>query len=153
MAEDKSSKPPQSGILDQYKIYVQDVGNIGSRNENSRRFYLSIVSALFVFLSIAGEKEPFDNPKITAQVIVGIVGFIVCIFWIMHVQSFAAIFRAKFKVLSEIEEKQGLFPIFGPKGREWTHLGSDPRYTRLAWIDSKIPIVFALLFFLIMFMK
>ncbi len=33
--------------IEQYKAYLQDLGNIGARHENSRRYYLSVVPALF----------------------------------------------------------------------------------------------------------
>jgi hypothetical protein len=46
-------------LIEQYKAYLADVGNIGTRHENTRRFYLSIVSALFVFLSLAVRKVSF----------------------------------------------------------------------------------------------
>ena len=150
MAENEPSNPPENGILDLYKIYVQDVGNIGGRHENSRRFYMSIISALFVFLSMTGEGGPLVDVKGAFQEIVGIVGIVMCIVWIMHMQSFAAIYLAKFKVLREIEKGQGFFALFD---REWEHLKSDSRYKCLTLIDSVVPIVFASLFVVIVFVK
>ncbi len=147
MTEMEFPTPPQNVTLEQYKAYFQDVGNIGSRHENCRRFYLSIVSVLFVFLSMTGEDGPFMNVKFAIQEVVGVFGLLLCIVWIMHMQSFAAIFRAKFKVLREIEGEKGLFDV---SGREWKHLTSDPRYRCLTLIDSVIPIVFASLFALLM---
>jgi hypothetical protein len=44
--------------LEQYKPYLQDVGNIGARHENSRGLYLSARSALFVLLSMARKDGP-----------------------------------------------------------------------------------------------
>src|SRR5712692_4379653 len=91
--------------IEQYKSYLQDVGNIGTRHENSRRFFLSVVSALFVFLSMAGKDGPLKVVEGPVKTLVGIVGIILCVVWVMHMQSFGAIYRAKFDVLRAIEKE------------------------------------------------
>jgi hypothetical protein len=40
--------------VEMYKAYLEDLGRIGGRHENARKFYVSVISALFVFLSMAG---------------------------------------------------------------------------------------------------
>lgn len=44
----------EQATLEIYKAYLDDLGRIGSRQEILRQFYLSVISALFVFLSLAG---------------------------------------------------------------------------------------------------
>ena len=136
--------------IEQYKSYLQDVGNIGTRHENSRRFYLSVVSALFVFLSMAGQDGPFHVVQGTVLVLVGLVGIILCMAWVMHMQSFAAIYRAKFDVLRAMEEKHNLFHVFD---EEWKRLKTDPRYRLLTFIDSVTPVIFAALFIAVILLK
>lgn len=145
--KDNQSDP---NVIEQYKSYLQDIGNIGTRYENSRQFYLSIVSALFVFLSMAGEGKPFLNMKFAVQIIVGAVGGIMCIVWVIHMQSFKAIFGAKFRIIIEIEKENRLLNIFE---REHKYLNSDNHYNPLTVIDSVTPYVFMLLFVAIMFIK
>ncbi len=70
--------------IEQYKAYLQDVGNIGVRHENSRKFYLSVVSALFVFVSMAGEKGVFVNVQWHVLTLAGLVGILLCVVWVMH---------------------------------------------------------------------
>ena len=136
--------------IEQYKSYLQDVGNIGTRHENSRRFYLSVVSALFVFLSMASQDGPFHVVHGTVLVLVGLVGIILCMAWVMHMQSFAAIYRAKFDVLRAMEEKHNLFHVFD---EEWKRLKDDPRYRLLTFIDSVTPVIFAALFIAVILLK
>ena len=136
--------------LEQYKAYLQDVGNIGSRHETSRHFYLSVVSALFVFLAMAGPNGVFEAVKGKVLVLVGGFGLAMCVVWILHMQSFGAIYRAKFGVLRAIEQKHQLFHVFD---EEWKLLQADSRYRLLTLIDSVMPALFAALFIALMLIK
>lgn len=136
-------------MIEQYKSYLQDVGNIGARHENSRRFYLAVPSALFAFLALAGKNGPL---KLVApvQYLVAVVGMILCIVWLMHMQSFQAIYLAKFSVLRKMEDEHKFHPIFT---EEWGFLQKDFRYKFLKWIDLLVPLVFLAMFALLLFLK
>lgn len=136
--------------IEQYKAYLQDVGNIGVRHENSRKFYLSVVSALFVFVSMAGEEGIFANVRGNVLTLTGLVGILLCIVWVMHMQAFGAIYRAKFDVLRGIENKHGLFHIFD---EEWSFLKANPRFRMLTFIDSVTPVLFLLVFVALLYLK
>jgi hypothetical protein len=141
---------PQTEYIEQYKSYLQDVGNIGARHENTRRFYLAVVSALFVFLSMAGKDGLLKAVEGPVRTLVGMLGIILCVAWVMHMQSFAAIYNAKFGVLRAIEKERNLFPVFD---EEWKHLHADPRYRLLTLIDSAVPLLFAALFIALLYLK
>ena len=141
---------PQTEYIEQYKSYLQDVGNIGTRHENSRRFYLSVVSALFVFLSMAGKDGPLKVVEGPVRTLVRMVGVILCVVWVMHMQSFGAIYRAKFDVLRAIEKECNLFHVFD---EEWKHLRANPRFKLLTLIDSAVPVLFAAMFIVLLYFK
>jgi hypothetical protein len=146
----KKKTAPKQLIFEQYKTYFQDLGNIGLRHENTRRFYLSVLSVLFVFLSMAGENGPLVSVKSDVQILVGIVGVILCSAWFVHMRSFGSIFLAKFKVLREIEKQLGLFHVFD---REYKHLKSFSWYNKTTVIDSVTPGLFVALFIATMYFK
>ena len=146
----QNSDAPHIQCIEQYKCYLQDVGNIGVRHENSRRFYLSVVSALFVFLSIAGPNGVLKVVEGPVRTLVGMVGIVLCAVWLMHMQSFGAIYRAKFDVLRTIENERNLFHVFD---EEWKHLKEDSRYKLLTLIDSAMPGLFAALFVALLYFK
>lgn len=146
-------------IIEQYKAYLQDIGNIGVRHENSRRFYLAVPSALFAFLALAGKDGPLKIAG-PALVLVAIVGILLCIVWLMHMQAFRAIYLAKFNVLRKMEENGCLYPTFkeeweGFEGsrERWKGLKNDSRYKLSAWIDGAIPTIFLILFVVLLFLK
>ena len=149
MSEDKPSSNPNHGLLEQYKSYVEDLGNIGTRQENSRKFYLSVASALLALLSVAGEQGHFQEVQRPVKIVVGVAGVSLCILWFFHMRSFGALYLAKFTVLKEMEVSLP-FPIFK---REWELLKSDCRYMLLSYIDSKMPFIYSVLFVAIIFFK
>ena len=136
--------------IEQHKAYLQDVGNIGVRHENSTKFYLSVVSALFVLVSMAGGDGIFASVQGHVLTLATAVGILLCIVWIMHMQSFAAIYRATFDVLRTIENKHDLFQRFD---EEWKLLDANLRFKRLTFIDSIFPMLFLFVFVALLFLK
>jgi hypothetical protein len=140
--------PPE--LIEQYKAYVEDVGRIGKQHAGSRKFYLSVISALLVFLSMAGEDGPFKGVQYSVQVIVAIAGMVICVFWFFHMRAFGALYKAKFTVLRQMEGLGLPHPIFGA---EWDILKKDGRYTLLTKLDSFLPVVFLLICGSVLFLK
>jgi hypothetical protein len=104
MGEGNSTKQPLDGQQELFKAYLADLGRFGSRHENSRKFYMSVMSALFVFLSMAGKDGVFDNVRGAVLVTVALVGVLMCIAWFEHMRSFQALYAAKFATLRRLEE-------------------------------------------------
>lgn len=136
--------------LDLYKTYLEDVARIGARHEAARKFYLSVVSALFVFLSLTGEKGPLKVADHRVEILVGILGIILGAAWFAHMQSFGAIYKAKFDVLRDMEKDRGLYPCFT---KEWDLLKPNRRYHFLTQIDSLMPVLFTILFLVLIFLS
>jgi hypothetical protein len=137
--------------IEQYKSYLQDLGNIGIRHENSRQFYLATVSALFTFLAMTGGKDAaLLVMSHQVQIIVGGVGILLCLVWFVHMQSFGAIYRAKFNVLRDLESAKELFKLYD---KEWEYLQKDCKYSFLTILDSVMPFMFIPLFVLLLIFK
>ena len=139
-----------SELIEQYKAYLEDLGNIGVRHENTRRFYLSVISALFVFLSLAGDKGLFRMVQGELLMLVAFFAITLCVVWVAHMQVFGALYSAKFSVLKAIENTPGFFPIFK---EEYKHLRADRRYIFLTLIDTAPPILFVVLFLRVLYLK
>jgi hypothetical protein len=131
---------PNPDLLGQYTAYMQDLGNIGDRHQTARSFYLSVVSALLVFLSMAGDKGPLLAVKDRVQIVIAGAGLAICFLWFFHMRFFGALFKAKFDVLREME-KTLPSQIFA---HEWDYLKKS-KYASLTVVDSFMPVVFALI--------
>lgn len=135
-------------MQDIYKAYLEDLGRIGGRHEELRKFYLSVISALFVYVSLAGKDGLLVNQKQGVLVIVGLVGVAVCVLWALHMQSFKVLFAAKIQTLHKFEEKLGV-ELF----KEESAKLKEKHYWPLTAIDQFVAGALAILFFALLYFK
>lgn len=125
-----------------YQAYLEDLGRIGSRHETLRAFYVSLISALFVFLSLGGADGALIELRRQAQILIALIGALISVSWFLHMWSLAVLFSAKLHTLCEIEEKLPLQPF----SLERKYL-SRVRRVRITVADRVIALIFAILFF------
>jgi hypothetical protein len=104
--------PPSATILDQYKSYMVDVGNIGTRYTTSNSFYLSVITALLGILALTKAGEVFEGSRIYLGLAVSTFAVLLCVSWRRTITSYSKVFAIKFEVLRQMEQKGNLFPIF-----------------------------------------
>jgi hypothetical protein len=112
--ESASSQIP---IVEQYKAYLVDIGNIGARYTTAQTFFVSIIStlvagistliAVFSFKDIGETKKRHHHDPIfylACAALLSFVGFI-CMLWKNTLEVYRKIFEVKFIVLREMETK------------------------------------------------
>ncbi len=132
-----------SDMIEQYKAYLQDLGNIGSRHETARGFYITVLSALLTFLALAAKDGPLKDIGHSLVVVVGIGGIAICALWLFHTLAFTALYSAKLGRVSEMETK---LP-FQNFAAEYAALKADRRYQPLTYVECFVALVFGGLFF------
>lgn len=130
--------------LEVFKAYLEDLGRIGGRHETARAFYLSVISALTVFLSLAGKDGVFLSIQTPVIIMVGLVGLVICFTWLTHMGSFQTLFGAKLETVRTIEA--GL-PVRAFT-EELSRLEAKYKrgYVRFTVVDIVTPLAFAALF-------
>lgn len=128
--------------IEQYKGYMQDVANIGTRHETARGFYLSVLSALLAFVALAGKDGPLNGIGSHFFVVISVGAIAICGLWLIHTLSFAALYQAKLIRLHVMEEK---LP-FRNFAAEFETLKGDWRYVRLTTVECWVASIFMLLF-------
>lgn len=114
-------EPPTAtpgNILDQYKSYMVDVGNIGTRYTTSNGFYLSVITALLGILALTKTGEIFEGSKIYLGLAVCTFAVLVCVGWSRTIRYYAKLFAIKFEILREMEHDGNLFPIFAKENEK-----------------------------------
>ncbi|MEP0858768.1 hypothetical protein [Trichocoleus sp. DQ-U1] len=118
----------QEHLLEQYKLYVEMIDRTTAKRNQMNSFYISLLSGLLAFISIATNKDivnlKLPNFPAIAVLAVAILGIILCFVWQANIQSYKQLNSGKFKVLSEIEQYMP-FPCYD---REWEILKKDKRY-------------------------
>jgi hypothetical protein len=148
MAELNDTKDDREVLLLLFQAYLEDMGRIGARHETLRQFYVSLVSALFVFLAMAGKDGLFQEVRGAVLIMATAVGIFICVSWLLHMGSLASLFRAKRATLSEIE-KQFPFQLFASEDIEL----KNARRLRLTTVDRIVAAGFVLMFFTMLFLK
>lgn len=126
-------------LLEQYKLYVDSSKEISARRHNSNTFYLAINSALFGLSSYLST----INVKFVTLIIC-LTGVLISYFWRKNIHAYKQLNVAKFKVIHELE-KQLPATLFE---KEDEHLGKGGYY-ELTSVEKNIPLVFIVLFILI----
>ncbi len=125
--------------IEQYKAKLSDLGNIGSRQAAMTTYYVSIVSALFGVLAFK-EKSLAQIDTIILFMVCG-AGTLICILWFHSLSFFRGLFRAKLRVLEEIE----MSLPFQTFRKEFENMKSSG-VTSWIWIERMVPAVFAAFF-------
>lgn len=145
--------------IQMYKAYLDDLGRIGGRHENVRKYYMSVMSALFVFLSMAGKDGIFVNVHGPVLNVVAVVGVLICLAWFEHMRSFGFLFGTKLKTVRKLEEEMELNLPLRPftietvilQERKWPK--TNWAYSPITLVDRVTPLGFLTLFILLAYLK
>ncbi len=127
--------------LDQYKAYLADLGNVGSRYATANGFYLSVISALLGILALTESSKLLGAVPRSTLWVVCLFACVICIVWTRTLGFYGRLFRAKFKVINELERNLP-HPCFANEYKFLTQKGA----TDLLKIDQYAPLVLMLFF-------
>jgi hypothetical protein len=112
MSTPAADPAPPASTLDQYKAYLQDLGNIGVRATTANGFYLSILTALLGLLTLMQPTGGLSDLRPILRVLVPVFALLVCWAWWKTMRFYSALYKVKFDVLRKLEEHGGLYPVF-----------------------------------------
>ena len=127
--------------LEQYKAYLADLGNVGSRYTTANGFYLSVITALMGVLALTETGKLLNAVPRPVLWAVCLLGSVICWAWYRALSFYRRLFAAKFQVVNELEENLPLQCF----AEEYEHMKGKGATSVLA-IDKLVPIVVAVLF-------
>jgi uncharacterized YccA/Bax inhibitor family protein len=125
--------------LEQYKAYISDLGNIGTRYATVQGFYVSVIVALLSVLALAESNKILSQLQTGTLIVVCLFAVALCFVWALTIRFYKRLFRAKFGVLKALEGNLA-YRCFDV---EFKLLKPEPL---LLSIESNIPIVLSLFF-------
>ena len=130
-------------ILEQYKAYLSDLGNIGTRSATANGFYLSVITALLGVLALTKKDESYVALQNVLGIAIPISALLICWVWRDTMHFYKQLFLIKFKILRQLERLGGLHTVFEEerkfKPKQWLYRS-----------ENRIPFVLALPFILIL---
>jgi hypothetical protein len=136
--------------IEQYKIYITIFNSTSDRRNKSNEFFLGLNAGIIGILGYVETKSVPHSSLIT--LLVPIAGIGICYCWFRIINAFSRINRAKFKVIHEME---ATLPLSLWK-TEWNILskGKDKsKYYPLSQIEKNIPMIFIVLYLIILIMS
>jgi hypothetical protein len=121
---------------------------ISARRADTNKFYISLLTALLVILSIVVEKNILSNIQGFVFIAIAILGVALCFVWIVNIRSYSQLNTGKFKVIHDME-KQLPYPCYD---REWEILGKGAdrrKYFQLTRIEQYVPLLLAIPYLLL----
>jgi hypothetical protein len=138
----------QKTIFEQYKLYVEMADRISQRRAQTNQFYITILSALAVILSLVVSNHLYSKILYLVILVIAIVGMLLCIIWYFNIESYKQLNTGKFRVIHEMES---LLP-FAAYRREWEILGEGKKrktYFPLTHVEKYLPLIMAGLYILL----
>lgn len=128
-------------ILEIYKLHAELADRVSQRRLGANRIYVSLLVGLMLFcgaLLKIGGRHAENGP---AFFLVGVVGALLAVSWLLVARSYKQLNSGKFKALRELEKE---LP-FGFFEREWHFLGQGKdrkKYLKLSKVEQTVPWVF-----------
>jgi hypothetical protein len=132
--------------LEQYKTYIGDLGNIGTRYATVQGFYVSVIAALISVLALAESNKILSQLQTSTLVVVCLFAFVLCIVWAWTIRFYGRLFRAKFRVLKALEDNLA----YNCYDVEYKLLEPKPFLMK---IEGHIPVVLSLFFIVLALIK
>ena len=127
-------------LIEQYKMFVESANKVSERRGQTNAFYISVLTALLVILSLIIEKNTFSDQTHLVFFSIGLLGCFLCIVWGLNIQSYKQLNSAKFKVIHDMESNLP-YACFD---KEWEYLGrgkDSKKYLKLSIIEKFVPLI------------
>ena len=136
---------PQQELLEIYKLHAELADRVSQRREGANRLFVGLLTGTLLFLVAFLRYGANILPANLVVIAVSILGIALSVSWCVVIQSYRQLNTGKFEALQELEERLD-YPFF-TKEREL----SDGRYWKLTVVETSLPIIFLILFIVLIF--
>ena len=136
---------PDEILLEQYKLFVATSEDLVNRRQNVNSFYITVNSSLLAVAAPLSAMVTDNGIKIGIQVMIVLVGIILCSSWIRLLESYGKLNSSKMKVICLLEQRlpASLYTA------EWAAMSdrlNDKPYVSFTKNEKRIPVMFIVLY-------
>lgn len=131
-------------LVEIYKLHSEMIDKLSQKRNVTSQFNIALLSGLITFLISILDKNILIS-KYLICLILGGLGIIICIIWIIHLRRYKKILEAKFTIITELEEKLA----FAFYQREWEILNGKSNYKSISNIEMIVPLILIIPFVLL----
>lgn len=133
--------------VEQYKLYVELMDRTSARRNQTNKFYLTLLSAIFIFTSAIDRVEILKDENFVF-VSIFLLGIGICFLWFLNIQSYKQLNKLRFKVIEKMEKKMP-FQCFS---EEWQIRDdyTQYNYNLLTNVERIAPVAISILFIVLL---
>ena len=132
-----------STLLSLYLYYAEQTEKLIERRNATSRYFLTINTGFVAILGLALQHKP--TGAAAWLVALALAGIAVCVIWAQLTRSYRVLTKARFEVITEMEQR---LPA-APYSDEWQRIKQSPAhqgYTSISRLESMVPWVFAVIY-------
>ena len=135
--------------FEQYKLLVESAEKVSEKRMGANNYFLTINTALISLTGLLSISKILTSNSNFIRLVSGF-GLLICIIWFLIVLSYKQLNSGKYKVIHNLERRlpAKLFT------QEWKALGEGKslrKYIPLSLIEVGVPVVFFLLYLILLF--
>lgn len=128
-------------VLELYKIMVDSAHKVTEWRQKSNEFFLAINSALIAIATYLF--NVYQTPTAPG---IAVFGILLAVIWYESIKSYSKLNGAKWKVVSEIEQKEFKYPIFQMERKYYKEANRRGN----ASVEKMVPLLFIAMYVIIL---
>ncbi len=125
-------------LLEIYKLHVEMADRISQRRLQTNRFYIALLSGVFVVLSFFINKTIVLEYGYMVFISASILGIILCFIWLINIHSYKQLNSGKFEVIHDLE-KRLQYSFYAKEWDALKHGKSTKSYLQLTKVEKLVP--------------
>ena len=120
-------------VLEQWQTCVDMANSVSQRRDTMNNLFVTLNIAMVAAFSIVWDIK---------SILISCAGIVICIVWLVSINNYRLLNKAKFEVINEMEKKLQMQPF----ADEWNKLKENKNYRDSTTIEQILPLMFIILY-------
>ena len=120
-------------VLEQWQTCVDMANSVSQRRDTMNNLFVTLNIAMVAAFSIVWDIK---------SILISCAGIVICIVWLVSINNYRLLNKAKFEVINEMEKKLQMQPF----ADEWNKLKENKNYKDSTTIEQILPLMFIILY-------
>ena len=123
-------------VLAQWQTCVEMANEVSDRRDTTNNLFATLNLGIIATISIIWDIKTF---------LLAVAGIVICSFWIVFINNYKALNKAKFEVILKLEKELPIKPF----DDEWNFVKNNKKYIESTKLEKVFPVIFMILYIII----
>ena len=123
-------------VLAQWQTCVEMANEVSDRRDTTNNLFATLNLGIIATISIIWDVKTF---------LLAVAGIVICSFWIVFINNYKALNKAKFEVILKLEKELPIKPF----DDEWNFVKNNKKYIESTKLEKVFPVIFMILYIII----